>query len=404
MTLRRQLPVYSPVSAAAIARAIVHSLGLGLDGEGALSATLERVYAAEHALLFASGTDALQAALQLGMDRVGDASVALPAFTCFDVAAAAVGVRARIRFYDLDPTTLAPDLQSLQHALERGTRVAVITPLYGFPVDWEAVADLLARYGAIPIEDAAQGDHAEWRGRPLGSLGPISVLSFGRGKGWTGGRGGALLVRDQPPWCGLRDRLAESPGGRLQRMSELRVLGILTAQWAFGRPAWYRIPQAIPWLRLGETVYRAPTPPRPMTVTARACLAMQRPAAAREAAARRANAEALLGAIDWEAQVKSIRSLPGARPGYLRLPLRLSRGLAGFDNPAAGTRLGLAPSYPSVLAAIPQVRPWVDDATLIWPGAQELVRTLFTLPTHSRVSGADRAELVKLLRAYAQVR
>ncbi len=105
MTLRRQLPVYSPLSAAAIARAVVHGLGSGPNGHIDLSAMLEREYSADHALLFASGTHALQVALGLAMQQVGDECVVLPAFTCFDVASAAVGVRARIRFYDLDPST-----------------------------------------------------------------------------------------------------------------------------------------------------------------------------------------------------------------------------------------------------------------------------------------------------------
>jgi len=286
--------------------------------------------------------------------------------------------------------------------LERGTRIVVITPLYGFPVDWDAVASLLARFGAIAIEDAAQGGHAAWRERPLGSLGPISVLSFGRGKGWTGGCGGALLVRDQAPWRGLRDHLTMLSRGGPRRAAEVRVLGVLAAQWALGRPAWYAIPQAIPWLRLGETVYHEPTVPQPMSRAASACLTASHAAAAREAAARRNTAEAILEAIGSASCVRPVQPLPGTKPGYLRLPLRLADGLAGFTKPAAATRLGLAPSYPSVLAMLPQVRPWTDDAASDCPGGEELARTLFTAPTHSLVSIADRAELIRLLRAYGR--
>jgi hypothetical protein len=365
-----------------------------------LSALLEREYSAEQALLFASGTQALQIALRLAMQQVGDAAVALPSFTCFDVAAAAVGVRARVRFYDLDPATLTPDLDSLQSVLEQGTRVTVISHLYGFPVDWDAVAALHARYDAIAIEDAAQGDRAEWRGRILGSLGSISVLSFGRGKGWTGGRGGALLVRERRAWHGLGEALTGLRPGRPGRAAEARVVGVLVAQWTLGRPAWYAIPQAIPWLRLGETIYRDPTPPRAMTRAASACLVSLLPAVAREVAARRVTAEAIVAAIDSGPRVRPVRPLPGATPGYLRLPLRLAHGLAGLDEPAAAARLGLAPSYPSILSEIPQVRPWVDGPARGFPGGEELARALFTVPTHSLLSGAERTELIALLQAY----
>jgi hypothetical protein len=400
MILRRQLPAYSPLNAASIGQAVVHGLGPGMDGQADLTAALERKYAADHAVLLGSGTQALQVAIELAMRQVGDAAVALPAFTCFDVASAAVGARAKIRFYDVDPSTLGPDLESLQGVLKRGTRVAVMTPLYGFPVDWDAIAELLARYGAIAVEDAAQGDHAEWRGRMLGSLAPISVLSFGRGKGWTGGNGGAMLVREQPPWDGLREAARELAARRSWRGAEVRVLGALAVQWALGRPAWFAIPHALPWLQLGETVYRDPVSPRPMTRAASACLAATRSAAGREAEARRETAAALLAAIGTTARIRPVRPLPGGTSGYLRLPLRLARGLAGFPQPGAASRLAVSHSYPSILPAIPQIRPWVDDASSYWPGGQELVRTLCTVPTHSLVTAADRAGLIQQLQAY----
>lgn len=399
MILRHQLPAYSPLSGASLRHALLHAFGPGMDGQAELTAMLEREYRAERALLLGSGTQALQVAIALAMRHVGDAVVALPAFSCFDVAAAAVGAHARIRFYDLDPATLAPDLRSLESALARGARVAVIAPLYGFPVDWDALTDLLVRYGAMAVEDAAQGDHAEWRGRKLGSLGPISVLSFGRGKGWTGGSGGALLIRDQAPWQGLRDTLMEMSSGQ-GRLAEVRVLGALAAQWALGRPECYAIPRAMPRLQLGETVYHDPVPPRGMTRAASACLAANRPSTAEEAATRRASALALLAVIGSGPRVRAIRPFAGATPGFLRLPLRLADGFRGFATPAKAGRLGIAPSYPSVLGAIPDVRPWMDDATPNWPGSDELVRTLCTVPTHSLVTRVERGEVAHQLTSY----
>src|SRR5262245_13133972 len=326
VTLRYQLPAYSPVSAASIRHAAVHAFGRGMNGQATLTASLEREYHAERAVLVGSGTEALRMALRIAMREVPDTLVALPAFPCFDVASAAVGERARLTFYDIDPNTLAPDLSSLERALQRGARVAVIAPLYGFPVDWDAVTEVVDQYGAIAVEDAAQGGHGEWRGRIVGSLGPLSVLSFGRGKGWTGGSGGALLVRDCGTWHGLEETLATVPPGPRGTPDELRVLGGLAAQWALGRPRWYAIPRAIPWLHLGETIYRDSASPRPMTRAASASLAATWPGAADEAAARRRSAAAVLEAITSRGAVRPIVPLAGATPGYLRLPLRLAHG------------------------------------------------------------------------------
>src|SRR3989442_356539 len=209
--LRRQPPAYSPVSLSALWSATLHGLRLAPDTRANLIALLECEYAADHVILLGSGTQALQIALRLAMSRVGDPSVALPAFTCFDVASAAVGASARLRFYDVEPSTLAPDLESLERVLERGTRVVVVTPLYGLPVDWDTIDALAVRHGAIVIEDAAQGHHARWRGRPLGSLGSLSVLSFGRGKGLTGGAGGAPLLREPNLWRALEGGVRGAP-------------------------------------------------------------------------------------------------------------------------------------------------------------------------------------------------
>ncbi len=108
--------------------------------------------------------------------------MALPAFTCYDIASAAVGAGVRVALYDVDPDTLGPDPASLERVLAAGAGAVVAGPLYGVPLEWDALRALADRHGALLIEDAAQGHGASWRGRPLGSLGDLSVLSFGRGK------------------------------------------------------------------------------------------------------------------------------------------------------------------------------------------------------------------------------
>jgi dTDP-4-amino-4,6-dideoxygalactose transaminase len=365
------------------------------DPRPAVSELLQHDYGAEHAILYGSGTQALQVALELAKRSVGGSpAVALPAFTCFDVGTAAVGSGARIVLYDVDPGTLGPDFDSLRRVVKEGARVAVVSPLYGVPVDWASVEDCIAPYGAIAIEDAAQGHGATWRGRPLGSLGPLSVLSFGRGKGWTGVRAGALLFREQLT-AGV-----EVPRRDPNVLAELRVVMSALAQWALGRPTWYALPAAIPWLELGETRYRDPSEPERMTQSAGALLRQSFGASALEASVRRNNAQWLLDSAPLGPHVRAVQPVPDGAPGYLRLPLRLSRGMAGFPAAEKATRLGIAASYPSTLAVLPQVRAGMSRTDSRWPGAEELVCDLVTLPTHSRVTAAERAQVLHLLNAY----
>jgi perosamine synthetase len=393
--LRRQLPVYSPLSLRGVWGAALHVVR-SRDARQAAVQLLRDEYAADHAVLCGSGTQALQLALQVASRQLGGSPVvALPAFTCYDVGTAAVGAGLRAMLYDVDPGTLGPDFDSLRHVLQNGARVVVVSPLYGVPVDWDAVDDCVAPYGAIAIEDAAQGHGAIWRGRPLGSLGKVSVLSFSRGKGWTGIRGGALLLRHRTEEG--EDRAARDPG----IVAELKILTAAILQWALGRPRLYWLPASIPWLGLGETIYKDPSPVEAVTSSAAALVMHAHEASAAEAAARRSNAASLLQNLRLGPRVRLVRAHVDSTPGYLRLPLRLSKGLAGLAQPGKAMRLGIAPSYPTTLAALPQVRARMSGSGGRWAGGEELSQELVTLPTHSKLGARERAEVLRVLNTYS---
>lgn len=386
--MRRQLAAYSPVSARALLGAAPAALGLRVDGADRLLSCLAARLGADGGLLCGSGTQALQLAITAARTLSGDESavVALPAFTCYDVASAGVGAGGPVALYDLDARTLSPDVRSLERVLAGGAKVLVVPWAYGFAPAWGQVRALAQRHAAIVVEDAAQGHGASWRGRPAGSFGALSVLSFGRGKGWTGGRGGALLCR--------------IPGVDLPSLARTSILGEVSnlaksaAQWALGRPALYAIPAAIPGLALGETVYHPPQQPLALPRTAAALLRRTRGAAEREASARRRNARALLDAIAGIPGIRPIQPVNGAEPGYLRLPVLIDAPL-----PRGAARLGIGAGYPSPLSAVPALRPQVTGPERHRPGAESLVARLVTLPTHSLVTARDIAGIGAFLRA-----
>ena len=396
--MRRQLPVSSPLSLPVIWSAVVQATRLTPDPRKALATLLAEEFSAESVVLCGSGTEALQLALRAAKQLLDEPprTVALPAFTCYDVGAAAVGAGARIALYDLDPATLAPDFDSLRAVLKQGARVVVVSPLYGVPIDWDALERIVAPFGAVAIEDAAQGHGATWRQRPLGSLGKISVLSFGRGKGWTGIRGGALLLRSGWQNASAAEQRSGSGVG-----SDLKVVIAAVAQWALGRPGLYALPAAIPWLELGETVYRDPSPVSPLTRAAAAMVLKSRSAALREAERRRLNAAAFLADLRSSPHIGTVDVNEGGQAGYLRLPLRLSSGLSSLPDPARAIRLGLAPSYPTTLAEVQEVKALMSESEGRWPGGEELSRDLVTLPSHSRLKGRERAQVLRLLNAGA---
>ncbi len=386
--LRHQLPVYSPLPAEALARSL--AAGAARSAPAALRAELAEHYEADTVVLCGSGTQALQLALA----AAGAEEVALPAFTCYEVASAAVGAGVRVRLYDLDPETLAPDPGSLAAALRAGATVVVVAPLYGVPVPWSEVESLAAAHGALLVEDAAQGHGASWRGKPLGAVGEVSVVSFGRGKGWTGAAGGALLLRRSGTRLVAHPEVARV--ARTAAPGAARPTLVAAAQWVVGRPSVYRLPLMLPGLGLGETRYHPPREPVGMPRRAAALARATRAESEAEAARRRELAAELLAGVEGRPDALRIRLPAGAVGGYLRLPVRLPRGMASFESPERALRLGVGRSYPSTLAEVPALLPRLLGGAAV-PGARQLVRELVTLPTHSRVSREERAELLRLL-------
>jgi len=124
--VRTQLPAYSPISFRDWARGAVSSLIRPVDVREGFRRHLAERFRAARVVLTRSGTQALELALRIGAGsfRAVD-PVALPAYSCFDLATAAVGAGVQVRFYDLDPSTLSPDLESVREAVRGGARVVV---------------------------------------------------------------------------------------------------------------------------------------------------------------------------------------------------------------------------------------------------------------------------------------
>jgi len=385
---RAQLPVYSPLTLGALGTGLLAALGAG-QARRRVEQALRAQYAPHGLLLTDSGTSALALALRLAVaERPGP--VALPAYCCYDVATAVDAAGVPFLLYDLDPATLGPDEASLRAALAAGAGTVVVVHLYGVPVDVPAVRALASERGTIIVDDAAQGAGASIGGRPAGMLGRFGVLSFGRGKGVTGGSGGTLLAAEPTAAAavaGIGERLAPPTGGA-------RAALALTAQWALARPALYGLPLSIPALGLGETIYRPPHPPRRCGAFPLGVLSRMLPLAEAEAARRRANAGRLRAALAGARGVSAIQPSDGSEPGWLRLPLRLAVGDARESVAVArAKRLGVWPGYPRSLADLAGFGGRRCNAGTEFPGALELASRLVTLPTHGRLAPHDVAAL-----------
>jgi dTDP-4-amino-4,6-dideoxygalactose transaminase len=400
--IRSQLPAYTPQSPALAVAALAGAAASPAGAYAELRSYLGRRFGAGHVLLTSGGTQALQVALQLatGQDRERR-PIALPAFGCYDLITAAVGARARIVFYDLDPTYLAPDARSLRAALDAGVSAVVATPLYGFPLDWTWLRRECEAAGALLIEDSAQGLGSEWQGTEGGSFGDATVLSFGRGKGWSGAGGGALLIRQ-----GGLGRLAESvhpPGPRAG--ASLEDFAASAVAWLLGRPWLYALPRSLPFLHLGVTLYKDPRPIVGPSRFAAASATRQAQMAVEAVEGRRAWASAwarLLEGAGAAAGVAPCRVLGAGASGYLRFPVLAKDRAVAEVLLAAGERAGVGPPYPIPLPELEAAGPLTARPGPM-PGAVELVDTLVTLPTHPRVRPRDLSTVEGILRAVSDL-
>ena len=388
--LRRQLPVYSPLALGSITTGI----GAAFAGEHAvrdIGRRLDERYGPHDLTLTDSGTSALALALA----AVGGPA-AVPAFCCFDIATACDGAGIAPILYDLDPATLAPGRESLARALAAGAKSVVAVHLYGVPVSIPRITAAVAPTGAVVIEDAAQGAGARYAGHRVGTMGSFAVLSFGRGKGVTGGGGGALLSNDPAAAARLMALNVSLPAARLPARDVIAT----AAQWLLGRPAVYGIPAALPFLGLGGTVYHRPWAAGGISAFSCGVLRASLHAEDREADIRRRNAARLTEAI-----VKRGGGLrvvtpedAAARCGYLRLPVVVEGDalLPAMRSPAAA-RLGILPGYPVSLADLPGFRERVLNRGEDFSGARWLAQRLVTFPVHSRITPADLDRMIAFI-------
>lgn len=383
---RTQLPVYSPLSAHAVLAAFATG-----DRRHAVQELLAVRFTDRQILLTDSGTSALQLAIKLALARRPGLACALPAFGCYDLATAAIGADAPVVMYDVDPRTLQPDPASLRRCIEAGASSIVVVHYFGIPTPLREIADLAHRAGALLIEDAAQGFGGWQDGQPLGAFGDFGILSFGRGKGVTGGRGGALLARaalsgDTP--------VIDADRGVVDRvLDDLKLI----AQFALARPALYGIPTRIPALGLGETRFHPPGQPQRMFRAAARVLEVSLERGDVEVATRRANVERILRAAGGTRSVPTPD--PRAVPSWLRLPVLGPEHAHRVRRESAA--LGIVPSYPRTLDTLPELRARLRN-TDAHVGAAELVSTLWTAPTHSRLVEDDIERLASWIGAYGR--
>ena len=171
-----------------------------LCGDGAFtqkcSAWIREKLEVPYALLTTSCTHALEMAAYLADIQPGD-EVIMPAYTFVSTADAFVLRGARIVFVDVHPETMNIDETKIEAAITDKTKAIVPVHYAGVACEMDTIMALAEKYGLKVIEDAAQGVHAFYKGKALGTIGDFGCYSFHETKNYTMGEGGAIVFKDE---------------------------------------------------------------------------------------------------------------------------------------------------------------------------------------------------------------
>ena len=101
-------------------------------------------------------------------------------------------------FIDTERESWNMDPVALEKAFELypDVKLVVSAELYGFPGRIDLIKKICEKHGALLIEDAAEAMGAFLNGKPCGSFGDYSAISYNGNKIITGSSGGCLLTND----------------------------------------------------------------------------------------------------------------------------------------------------------------------------------------------------------------
>ena len=147
------------------------------------------------ALSTSNGTLALQLAIQALGIGPGD-EVIVPDFTFGASANAVMQCGATPVFADIDPVTWTLDPTAVSPLISERTRAIMPVHIYGHPCDMDPLMDMARRHNLRIIEDCAEAIGAEYKGRPVGSIGDVGCFSFFANKIVTTGEGGMVTTNN----------------------------------------------------------------------------------------------------------------------------------------------------------------------------------------------------------------
>jgi dTDP-4-amino-4,6-dideoxygalactose transaminase len=132
---------------------------------------------AKYAVGVSSGTSALHLALMAMGIGPGD-EVITAANTFIATAEAINHAGAEVSLVDCDPASFTINTTLIEKAITEKTKAIIPVHLYGQAADMDAVLEIARKHDLKVLEDAAQAQGAEYKGKRAGSMGDAAAFSF----------------------------------------------------------------------------------------------------------------------------------------------------------------------------------------------------------------------------------
>jgi perosamine synthetase len=177
-----------------------HVLRSGWVGEGPRVKEFEERIAEKVGASFSittnSGTSALHLGLLLAGVKPGD-EVITTAQTMLATTSAIIMAGAKPVYADVEYLTGNISAEDIGRHITEKTRAILAVDWGGYPCDWDAISAIGEKHNLSVIEDAAHSLGAFYKGKPVGSVAPITCFSFQAIKNLTTGDGGLVCVPEK---------------------------------------------------------------------------------------------------------------------------------------------------------------------------------------------------------------
>lgn len=122
-----------------------------------------------------------------------DENVLMPAYHCGVEVEAILSSRAKVKFYEIKPSTEV-DINRITREIDENTKAIFIIHYFGFPQPLDKIKDICSQNNIYLIEDCAHSLFSSYNGNFLGSFGDMSIFSLT--KSLPIPNGGALLINN----------------------------------------------------------------------------------------------------------------------------------------------------------------------------------------------------------------